>query len=50
MTTKIMSDELAREALTMQLRALSTINDNEVVERFKKVPEGWELHIIKEKK
>lgn len=48
--TKVMSDELACEAMTTQLRALSIIDDNQVVQSFKKVPEGWEVHIKKEGK
>lgn len=50
MATKVLSNDLACEAMTVQLRALSIIDDNQVVNKFKKVPEGWEVHIGKEDK
>lgn len=50
MSTKVLSLELACEALTVQLKALSVIDDNQYVERFKRVPEGVEVHIVKEAK
>lgn len=48
--TKVLSNELMLEAVTMQFRALSIIDDNQIVTKVKKVPEGWEAHIIKEAK
>lgn len=50
MATKILSNELACEAITVQLRALSIIDDNQIVSKFKRVPEGWEVSIAKEDK
>lgn len=50
MAVKVMSYELACEALTVQLRSLSIIDDDNYVENFKRVPEGIEVRIVKEKK
>lgn len=47
--TKIISNELILESVTQFLSALSMIDDNCTVTKLKKVPEGWEVHIIKDK-
>lgn len=49
MATKIVSNELMLEAVTQLLSALSMIDDDQIVQRCKKVPEGWEVHIGKDK-
>lgn len=49
MKRKVVSNELACEAMTVQLRALSIIDDNQYVESFYRVPEGWDVKIVKDK-
>lgn len=48
MKRKVVSNELACEAMAIQLRALSVIDDNEIVESFYRVPEGWDVKIVKD--
>jgi hypothetical protein len=49
MVTKIVSNELILESVTQFLSALSMLDDNQVVTKLKKVPEGWEIHTLKDK-
>lgn len=47
--TKIVSNELMLESVTQFLSALSLIDDDQIVTKIKKVPEGWEIHTVKDK-
>lgn len=47
---KVMSDSHVRDALAAHLRALSILDDDETVVKFKRVPEGLEVNIEKEDK
>lgn len=45
MKRKIVSKDRVCEALTMHLRALSVLEDNEEVTSFYKVPEGLDVKV-----
>lgn len=47
--TLVLSNDHTCLALTSHLRSLSSIDDDQHVSKFKKVPEGIEVQITKEK-
>lgn len=46
--TKVLSDAMVLDILNSTLHAMSIADDNEVIVKYKKVPEGIEVSIVKE--